>query len=137
MDYFPYNRSPEENIFEDGVLKPVAIFPETFAVFKRLYFSDNSTAAVHIYDLHEPLCLTEYSLPQMPINDMVMLVPQTTGILLYVCMFVCVCVCVCVSVHVCVPQCACVCVCVCVCVCWSVRVGMCVQSTAYLRVLSA
>jgi len=78
-------------------------FPQEFTVYGHLYFSDNMTDAIHLFDRELNIFVTEYSFPLTKINDMVMLVPRTegktrsVGFLFLVCLFVCLFVCL----HVC------------------------------------
>ena len=70
-------------------------FPQEFTVYSHLYFSDNMTDAIHLFDRELNIFVTEYSFPLTKINDMVMLVPRTegktrsVGVLFLICLFGC------------------------------------------------
>lgn len=53
--------------------------PQAFTVYGSLYFLDNETGAIHLFDRELDIFLTEYSFPLTEINDVVMLVPRTEG----------------------------------------------------------
>ncbi|KAL8612811.1 hypothetical protein ACOMHN_033481 [Nucella lapillus] len=49
---------------------------QNFAVYNNLYFHDNTTESIHLYNMEEKTAVTDYDLPDMDIQDLVLLVPR-------------------------------------------------------------
>ncbi|XP_076436853.1 uncharacterized protein LOC143276257 isoform X2 [Babylonia areolata] len=67
------------SVLYDGSQREMQVYvesPQQFALHQHLYYLDNATRIIHLYNLQEAVEVTQYHLPSMDIQDLVMLIPQ-------------------------------------------------------------